>query len=188
MKKRFFSVCNIFLLHIFAQHSGGNLFKSHTFPRCALHLCFSHHTHNELKSIIRSILIFLNLYFVWYNWYISLKYSYYNMGKDMMLIQIRFQPYTHSLLSRAEVKRKTFQGQKELFSGNNSFSAINLLLYGLFLQLRNFLGGFHEDFYPLIYHSQRPKLSIKHLIGPKVITLIDCKVHLHKIHREHMKI
>ena len=107
---------------------------------------------------------------------------------EMMLIQIRFQPYTHSLLSRAEVKRKTFQGQRELFFRETIHGAINLLLYGLFLQLRNFSGGFHEDFYPLIYHSQRPKLSIKHLIGPKVITLIDCKVHLHKIHREHMKI
>ena len=106
----------------------------------------------------------------------------------MMLIQIRFQPYTHSLLSRAEVKRKTFQGQKELFfQGNNSWCHQFTIVW-TFLQLRNFLGGFHEDFYPLIYHSQRPKLSIKHLIGPKVITLIDCKVHLHKIHREHMKI
>ena len=105
-----------------------------------------------------------------------------------MLIQVRFQPYTHFLLSRAEVKRKTFQGQKELFfQGNNSWCHQFTIVW-TFLQLRNFFGGFHEDFYPLIYHSQRPKLSIKHLIGPKVITLIDCKVHLHKIHREHMKI
>ena len=132
----------------------------------------------------------MNLCFVdIHTWYISLKYSYYNTEKNMMLVQIRFQPYTHSFLPRAEVKRKEnfSRSNRTFFQGNNS-QCHQFTIVWTFLQLRNFLGGFHEDFYPLIYHSQRPKLSIKHLIGRKVITLIDCKVHLHKIHREHRKI
>ena len=67
----------------------------------------------------------------------------------MMLIQIRFQPNTYSLLSRAEVKRKTFQGQRELFFRETIHGAINLLLYGLFLQLRNFFGGVSRGFLPI---------------------------------------
>ena len=86
-------------------------------------------------------------------------------------------------------QKKNFSRSKRTFFRQQFFQRHQFtVVWTFFLQLRNFFGGFHEDFYPLIYHSQRPKLSIKHLIGPKVITLIDCKVHLHKIHREHKKI
>ena len=92
--------------------------------------------------------------------------------------------YAFSFIKSRGQKKNFSRSNITFFQGNNSWCHQFTIVW-TFLQLRNFSGGFHEDFYPLIYHSL---LSIKHLIGPKVITLIDCKVHLHKIHREHMKI
>ena len=118
-----------------------------------------------------------------------LKYCY-NTGKNMMLIQIRFQPLSLIRIlfyQEQRSKEKLFKVRENFFSGKQ-FMVPSIYYCMDFFAIKKLFGGFHEDFYPLIYHSQRPKLSIKHLIGPKVITLIDCKVHLHKIHREHMKI